>query len=572
MTKQKANQSEFDRLWGKLGHIFAVIALFSFFINALMLAPSIYMLQIYDRVLASRSTTTLMMLTGLILGMYVLMSLLEWVRSRLLVRASARLEEEVNEKVFTSAFQAILLRSGGDPRQAIGDLTNVRQFLTGNGLTAFFDVPWAPIYLVFCFLLHPWLGWFTLAGMLTLLVVTVSMEWATRKLLEDSNAMSMKSNQFAHNQLMNAEVIQAMGMLPALRQRWRKMHNRMLSLQAMASDRASIIGAFTKFVRISMQSLILGLGAYLVIADGLSPGAMIAASILMGRALAPIEQMIGTWRSFISARGAYGRLNQLLNHFAVMPEAMPLPPPRGAVRVEAVFALPPGGSEEVILKGVNFSFAAGETVVIVGPSGSGKSTLARLLVGVWGAQKGVVRLDGVDVFRWNKAELGPWIGYLPQDVELFDGTIAENIARFGKMDSAKVIESAKRAGVHDLVLRLKQGYDSPIGPGGCQLSGGQRQRIALARALYGDPALVVLDEPNANLDEAGEAALLQAIGDLKKRGKSVVLISHRTNILNVADKLLILAHGQIQAYGPRDEVLQSMQAARQSRLQAVPKT
>ena len=570
MLRKKLPNPALLKVWAKLSHIFIVVAMFSMFINALMLVPSIYMLQIYDRVLASRNLTTLWMLTIIVLGVYASSSAIEWIRSRILIRAGAKLEEEINQKVFTSAFQSVLKKIGTDPRQAISDLTNVRQFLTGNGLQIFFDAPWAPIYLAFSFFLHPILGWFTLGGMVVLLSLTIIMEWATHKPLGAANAMAIQSSKFANNQLANAEVIEAMGMLEALRLRWQTKHNQMLSLQAKASDRAGMISSVTKFVRISMQSLVLGVGAYLVIVDGLSPGAMMVASILMGRALAPIEQVIGTWRNFSSTRSAYHRLKELLNYFPDQPQAMPLQKPAGDVSVENLIATPPN-SQDIILKGVNFSFAKGEVVAVIGHSGSGKSTLARLLVGIWAPNKGVVRLDGMDVYLWDKSELGPWMGYLPQDIELFDGTIAENIARFGKLDSEKIIEAANRADIHDLILHLPKGYDTEIGPGGSSLSGGQRQRIALARALYGNPSLIVLDEPNSNLDEKGEAALTQAIINLKNEGKSVVLISHRPNIIGIADKLLILHQGTVQAYGPRDQIIQSLQEARQASIKAVPK-
>lgn len=557
-TNLKKSKNQLTEVWIKLRHVFLTLAIFSFFINALMLVPSIFMLQIYDRVLGSRNLTTLYMLVIIVLTMYMLMAAIEWVRSRILVRTGARIEEELNERIFTSAFKAVLCKKGGDTRQAINDLTNIRQFLTSTGLMAFFDTPWSLIFLAFIFILHSMLGWFALAGMLVLLALTLITEWATSKPLAKATLIGMQSSNFANNQLVNAEVIEAMGMLPSLRQRWKAQHNEMLALQAVASDRSGIISSITKFTRVSIQSLILGLGAYLVIAEGLSPGVMVVASLLVGRALAPIEQLISAWRSFISARNAYQRLNILLGEFSDENQTMPLPTPKGSLKLENVFAFPPGGTE-AILKGIDFHLPEGEVLAIVGPSGSGKSTLARLLVGVWPATRGTVRLDGSDIFNWDKIELGPWIGYLPQDVELFEGTIAENIARFGEVDSTQVITAAQRASVHDLVLKLPEGYDTDIGPAGNFLSGGQRQRIALARAMYGNPSLFVFDEPNSNLDEAGELALMRAIRHLKSEGKTVVLISHRRNIVSIADKLLVLSNGIIHAYGPREKVISAMQ-------------
>jgi PrtD family type I secretion system ABC transporter len=546
-------------LW-MLRRNFYAAGTFSFFINLLMLAPAIYMLQTYDRVLSSRNETTLWMLTLIMLVLYALMAALEWVRARLLVRAGIRMEDALNDRVFSAAFEANLRRAGRNPAQALTDLTNVRQFITGNGLFAFFDSPWAPIYLAVIFFLHPMLGWFSLTGMFILVGLTLATELATRKPLGESNGALIRANQNAENNLANAEVIEAMGMLPSLRQRWKRLHNDHLALQALASDRAGIISALTKFVRISQQSLVLGLGAYYVIRGELTPGGMIAASILMGRALAPVEQLIANWRSFVSTRGAYERLGGLLNAFPGRPQAMPLPSPQGHVSVEALVAVPPGATLPV-LKGITFAIAPGEVVVVIGPSASGKSTLARMLVGLWQPYGGKVRLDGADIFLWEKSLLGPSIGYLPQDIELFEGTVAENIARFGDPDPEKVIAAAKRAGVHDMILRFTHGYDTMIGPGGGVLSGGQRQRIALARALYGDPAFVVLDEPNSNLDDAGEAALVQAVREMKEAGKAILIVTHRVNIIGVADRLLMLGDGMTQLYGPAREVMAKLASA-----------
>ena len=538
---------------------------FSFFINMLMLVPTIYMLQLYDRVLASRNVTTLLMLTLIMLGLYLLMSLLEWVRSRLLVRAGIRMDEELKERVFTAAFEANLRKSGGNPGQALHDLTNMRQFLTGNGLFAFFDAPWTPIYLAVIFYLHPVLGWFSLVGAIILVILTLATEALTQKPLKAANTAAIKSTNFATNSLANDEVIEAMGMMPNLRKRWRRKHDEHLILQAQASDRAGIISAVTKFVRVSMQSLVLGVGAYYAIYGEITPGAMIAGSILMGRALAPVEQLIGNWKNFVSTRAAYERLGELLHRFPQRKTGMSLPAPDGEVAVEGLVAVPPG-SQVAILKGIGFAIAPGEVIGIIGPSASGKSTLARMLVGIWAPHGGKVRLDGADVYLWNKEELGPHIGYLPQDIELFEGTIAENISRFGDLDSEKVIAAAQKAGVHEMILRFPQGYDTPIGAGGGVLSGGQKQRIGLARALYGDPTLIVLDEPNSNLDDQGEAALVQAVMALKSQRKTVIIITHRTSIIGVVDRILMLREGTVQMYGPRQEVLTALnQAAQQAR-------
>lgn len=548
---------------------FLTAGVFSFFINLLYLVPSLYMLQVYDRVLASRSSTTLLMLTLIMVGLYILMAFVEYIRSRLLVRVGTALDVKLSNRVFSAAFQRNLVKVGGNPGQALGDLTNVRQFLTGNGLFAFFDAPWAPIFLAVTFVLHPLLGLFSLIGAIILFSLAYVTEIATRKPLSEANSAAMAAGNCANSNLRNAEVIQAMGMLPNIRDRWAKFQGDMLSRQCEASDRAGTISAATKFCRMTLQSGILGLGALLALDDTITPGTMIAASILMGRALAPVELAIGTWKQLISTRASYQRLEELLATFPERLPGMSLPKPQGAISVENLMAGAPGGGPP-ILKGVNLAIDIGEVVGVIGPSASGKTTLARLLMGIWPALAGKVRLDGMDVYLWDKVELGPWIGYLPQDVELFDGTIAENIARFGEIDSEQVIAAAQKAGVHEMILRLPKGYDTSIGEAGGYLSGGQRQRVALARALYGDPSLVVLDEPNSNLDDVGEAALVRAVLDLKQRGKTVILITHRTNVLAVVDKLLLMRDGTPQLFGPRDEVLRSLQQAQQQVQQANP--
>ncbi len=561
MAIQKPNPpSEVFAVVVSMRRIFLAAGAFSFFVNGLMLVPSIYMMQVYDRVLASRNETTLMMITLITLGLYVLLGFVEWVRAQLLVRAGVQLDEQLNNRVFTASFQAALKGAGGNPAQALSDLTNVRQFLTGNGLFAFFDAPWAPIYLIVITLLHPLLGLLSFVGAVLLVGLTFLTEKATLKPLTEANAVAIQANSFAGNSLRNAEVIEAMGMLPYLRERWYAKHRRSLALQQLASDRAGAISATTRFVRISLQSLILGAGALLAIEDKVSAGAMIAGSILMGRMLSPVEQAIGIWKNLAAVRSAYERLNKLLTAFPARAVGMTLPPPKGQVSVENLTVTAPN-SQAIILKGVNVAFAPGEVIGIVGPSASGKSTLARLLVGIWPAAGGKVRLDGADIYEWNKLEVGRHIGYLPQDVELFDGSVAENIARFSAIDSDTVVRAAERAGIHEMILRLPRGYDSPIGASGGFLSAGQRQRVALARAIYDNPALIVLDEPNSNLDDAGEMALMKAVVDLKARGSTIVVITHRTSILSVVDKLLLLREGTVQLFGPRAEVLAALAKA-----------
>ena len=562
MLNKFSSRSEIAAAIWALRRPFYVVGGFSFLINMLMLVPTIYMLQMYDRVLGSRNELTLIMITLITVGLFLLLAGLEWVRSRILVRVGAQFDAALNSRVFNAAFETNLRTNGANAGQALSDLTNIRQFITGNGLFAFFDAPWFPIYLIVIFILHPVLGWFSIVGAVIAILLTLVNEWATRGPLSQANQAAITSNNYATNNLRNAEVIEAMGMLDNLRARWYKRYKDLLALQSVASDRAGTINAFSRFIRITQQSLILGLGAYLVIKQQMSPGGMIAGSILMGRALAPVDMLIGSWKNLISSRGALERLEKMLNQFPAQKETMPLPAPKGNLTVESVLATAPG-SNVPILKGVSFTLNQGEVLAIIGPSAAGKSTLARLLVGVWPAATGKVRLDGADVFSWNKLELGPHIGYLPQDVELFEGTIAENIARFGEIDHEKVIEAAQLTGVHDMILHFPQGYDTPIGVSGGFLSGGQRQRIALARAVYGNPSLIVLDEPNANLDDVGEAALLRAVEALRQAGSTVVLITHRTNIISSVNKILLLREGQVAAFGPRDDVLKALaQAAR----------
>ncbi len=547
-------------------NVFYVVGAFSFAINLLLLAPAIYMLQIYDRVLISRNEFTLVMLTLIVVGLYVLEAALELVRSRVLVRASAALDMKLSPRVFDAAFESGLRGSGGNAGQAFGDLTNVRQFLTSQGLFAFFDTPWTPVYIAVIFLLNPWMGVFALVSALVLVALAFLNERMTGPMLAEASRIATTANTYAASNLRNAEAIDAMGMLGRLRRRWFARQGSFLALQARASDRAASISACGRFFRLTLQSGILGLGALLVIENQLTPGGMIAASILLGRALAPVELGIATWRGFVSARGAYARLNELLQSHPARNDTLALPRPAGSVTVENLVLGAPG-KREPILKGITFRVSQGTLVAVIGPSAAGKSTLARALVGVWGPLNGSVRLDGADVYGWNKEELGRWVGYLPQDVELLEGTIAENIERFGERDPERTVHAAKRAGVHDLLLHLPQGYDTSIGAGGTTLSGGQRQRVALARALYGDPALIVLDEPNASLDDAGDAALMAALSAMKAENRTVVVMTHRANVLNVADMILVLVGGTIQAYGPRDAILKSI-AAKKAALSA----
>ncbi|MGQ3046721.1 MAG: type I secretion system permease/ATPase [Niveispirillum sp.] len=547
-------QSPLRQALQKSARAFAFVGVFSFFINLLMLAAPIYMLQVYDRVLTARSEATLLYISLIIAAMMFVMALLEVIRSRVLVRVSGKMEHTLGSKVFDAIFSLNLRAPAANRSQSLRDLDTVRQFITSQGPFAFFDAPWAPIFIGIVCLMHPLLGLVALGGAVILFALAWATEVATKKPLSEANTHALRATAFAEASLRNSEVLAAMGMLPAIRRRWRSSQDKAMLLQAVASDNAGFISAMTKFTRMFVQSAILGMGAYLALENEITPGIMIAASIIMGRGLAPVEQAIGSWKMFISARGAYARLNELLLAFSSETETMELPPPQGNLSVERVVAVPPGGSTPTI-KGVSFGLVAGESLALVGPSAAGKSTLARLLVGVWPPHSGSVRLDGADVFAWKHESLGPHIGYLPQDVEIFDGSIKENIARFGDVDPVKVVEAAQLAGVHDMILRLPNGYDTVIGPGGIALSGGQRQRLGLARAVYGNPRFVVLDEPNSNLDSDGEAALVQGLMRLRERQVTVILISHRPSVMNHVDKILVLRDGLVEMFGPKQDVL-----------------
>lgn len=547
--------------------IFQAAAAFSLVINILMLVPAIYMLQLYDRVLASMNTSTLLMLTLVVIGLYFLMGFMEAIRSKTLIRMGNELDHRLNGRVFRATYESYLKRGNGNAQAALGDFTQVRQFSTGQGVIAFFDAPWTPIYLIILFMFHWQIGVLALVGAIFLTIMTFVNEWVTSKSLSEANRLAQRANSQAASNLRNAEVIESMGMFDRVRLRWTKMHHEMLKHQTIASERAATITAITKTTQMALQSLVLGLGAWLVIQNELTAGMMIAGSILMGRALAPIQLLIGTWKGFVATRNAYHRTVGLLEAFPEQKETLSLPPPKGELTAEAVYGAPPGIQKPFVVN-VSFQLKAGETLGIIGPSASGKSTLARLLVGVWPVLSGKVRLDGADISNWNKAELGPNIGYLPQDIELFDGSVAENIARFGELDPDKIVEAAQLAGVHELVLKLPEGYNTQIGPNAVMLSGGQRQRLALARAVYNNPRLIILDEPNSNLDDLGEQALLSALAKLKSRGTTVVLITHRTSVLSAVDTLLVMKEGQLTLFGPRDQVFASLKQAALTNAQA----
>ncbi|ENB9665933.1 type I secretion system permease/ATPase [Pseudomonas putida] len=547
---------------------FMAVGFFSLFINALMLVPTFYMLQVYGRVVTGGSLTTLAMLTLIMTILLVTMGLLEWVRSRIMVRVSTRLDVLLSHSAYEASFKVALESGGMDASaQPLRDLTGLRQFMAGNGLFAFFDAPWVPIYIAVLFMFHPWYGWASIGCAVILLLLSYVNEKSTGKLLAEANRQNIGATLDIAKNLRNADAIESMGMLDSLITRWSWRHKSVLLLQSRASDRSGVITTISKTFRLLMQSLILGLGAYLAVSHEISPGLVIAGSVLLGRALAPLDLMIGSWKSFIAARSQYARLNSILDSKKADLERMLLPAPIGHLAVENLIVGAPGSTVPVI-KGISFNAPAGTIVGIVGPSASGKSTLAKALLGVWCPQRGVVRLDGADIAAWDKSKLGIHLGYLPQDIELFEGTISDNIARFGIVDSSKVVLAARTAGVHEMILMLPKGYDTIIGDGGINLSGGQRQRIGLARALYGSPRLIVLDEPNSNLDEIGERALALSLQQVKATGALVFVIAHRASILAQFDRLLVMNAGKIGLYGPRDQVLAELALQRNAGVQA----
>ncbi|EPZ14687.1 hypothetical protein M622_17845 [Thauera terpenica 58Eu] len=536
----------------------------------LILAPTAYMFEVYERVVNSRSHTTLVMLTVILVIAYIVMEVLDWARSETMREAGQLLDQRMAPRVFQAMYESNLRRMGPPSIQPMNDFRTVRDFLHHPVLGALMESPISLVFMLILFLASPVLGWAAVAGALVQVGLAWLNERSTNPPLTEANRSAIAAQQYADGSLRNAEVIEAMGMLHHIHRRWMEKQHAFLGLQAQASDKAGAFQAGSKFVQTTMGSLLLGLGGWLILENALpgGPGMMIVASVLGGRMLAPLVQMVSQWRAVVNVRDAWRRLEQLLTQIPERPEAMSLPAPRGVLSVEHVIAGAPG-SNAPILRGIAFALQAGEVLAVVGPSASGKTTLARLLVGLWPTVSGKVRLDGADVFSWDKLELGPYLGYLPQGVELLEGTLAENIARFGEVDMDKVQAAARAVGLHEFILSLAQGYDSPVGRDGAMLSGGQRQRVALARALYDEPVFVVLDEPNSSLDEAGDAALAQAITQLKARGTTFVVMTHRTSVLAVADKMLVLREGSQQAFGPRDEVLAALnQAAAQANQQA----
>jgi len=551
---KKSPKSELRSALFKSKSAFIFIGFFSMFINLLALTSPLYMLQLYDRVVASRSEDTLLFLTLLVVVLFFTSGILSMVRSRVLVRISNKVDALLSSKVFDSIFVLANKEPGKASAAPLSDLSKIRQFMSGNGAFAFFDAPWMPIYIFILYMFHPYFGHLAIFAGLVLFSIAIMNQANTKKYLAEANQFSAKSGMYVNANIRNSEVIYAMGMGSKIKERWHKNHIDYLLAQTKASDKGAFWSNLSKTLRMLFQSLALGLGGYLSITGQMSPGMMIAGSIIMGRALAPLDVLIASWSQFLGAKEAYGKIDELLKAFPEQEKAMELPDPEGKLSLEQIYVIPPK-AQLPSLKGINMVIEKGDVVGIIGPSASGKSSLARAVLGLWPLKAGKVRLDGADISQWDRDNLGKFIGYLPQDIELFSGTVSENIGRFNEVDPKKIVEAAKLAGVHELILKLPKGYDTVIGLGGSALSGGQRQRIGLARALYDSPSIVILDEPNSNLDDIGEQALLQAIIHLRRRGATVMLITHKTSILQVTTKVALIQEGVLKMYGPTADVL-----------------
>ncbi len=535
------------------------IGFFSAVINILMLTPSVYMLQVYDRVLSSGNKMTLVMLTVMVIWLFLSIGIVEWIRNVLLIRLGAHLDIRINKRIFLSAFEGFLRQSTAHSTQSLSDLTLLRQFASGNALFAFFDAPWFPVYLLIIFLLHPWLGAMALAGAVILIILAWLNQRMTNDAMKQAGAISAAATLQANTCLRQADTIAAMGMQDAMYNKWLMQHEEFLQQQNRVSEKSASVSAMTRFIRLALQSGVLGLGALLVLNGEITPGMMIAGSILSGRVLAPVDQLIAVWKGWTQAQQAWQRLSALLEQSPPARLTMPLPSPSGNLHVENLAAKLPGLAKYP-LRDITFELQPGDVMVVTGPSGCGKSTLARLLVGALEPFAGSVRLDGADIHQYDPLTLGPCLGYLPQDVQLFEGTVAENIARFGLQDEEKIVEAALNAGIHRMILQLPAGYDTLMGPGGVILSGGQKQRLGLARALYNSPRFIVLDEPDASLDEEGKQALVAAINAQKASGSTLIVITHTTLLFPGSNKILILNNGQMTYSGSTAQLMQRIRA------------
>ncbi len=534
---------------------------FAFFITAvadlLSIAPLLYMMNVFDRVISSRSGITLVSLTLLIIALYIFWSAIEWIRSRLMVRLSLRIDWDLSADIFDASFRRYVGRKNVNVHQLLGDLTTLRQFLTGQGVLTVMDAPFAVVFIIVGALFHPYLAIFALVASLLMLVATYFTQKVTTPILKVANDANAEAARVASNSLRHAESTLALGMMGAIRQRWYNQHHRYLQNQVNASEASGLTGGFSGFLTKALPSLQMALGAYLAMQGLITGGMVMAATMLISKAVAPIQKLLANWKEIVSAKQAYDRLNALLQDDAKREMQMQLPSVMGHLQVSKATAVPPGHNQAVLAE-IDFQVLPGQAVAVVGPSAAGKTCLARLLVGVWKPARGSVRLDGVELADWNPDEYGPQIGYVPQEIEFFEGTVAENIARLGEIDPEKVVQAAKLIGMHEIILGFPKGYDTELGETGFALSGGQRQRLAIARALYGIPKYVVMDEPNANLDEVGESALVQAVSYLKSQGSAIVMTTHRPRLVSVVDHLLVLRNGRQVGFGPAEDMINAV--------------
>jgi PrtD family type I secretion system ABC transporter len=541
---------------------------FAFFItfvaDLLSIAPLLYMMNVFDRVITSRSGITLISLTLLILALYVFWSAIEWIRSRLLVRLSLRIDWDLSADIFDASFRRYVGRKNINVHQLLGDLTTMRQFLTGQGVLSIMDAPFAIIFIIIGGLFHPYLAIFSLVAVVFMVVVSYFTQKITTPILMVANDANAEASRVASNSLRQAESTLALGMMGAIRQRWYNHHHKYLQNQVNASEASGLMGGMSGFLQKALPSLQMALGAYLAMAGLITGGMVLAATMLISKSVAPIQKLITNWKEIVSAKQSYDRLNDLLQEDIKREMQMQLPSVMGSLDVSKASAVPPGHNKPVLLD-IDFKVKPGQAVAIVGPSAAGKTCLARLLVGVWKPARGSVRLDAVELSDWNPDEFGPQIGYVPQEIEFFEGTVAENIARLGEIDAEKVVQAAKLIGMHEIILSFPKGYDTELGETGFALSGGQRQRLAIARAFYGMPKYIVMDEPNANLDEVGESALVQAVGYLKTQGSAIIMTTHRPRLVSVVDSLLVLRNGQQVGFGPAEEMINAVR-----NLQVVP--
>ena len=561
MTQNKNEENILNDAFRSIKGYFLYAVLFSASVNILMLTPIIYMLQVFDRVVSSGSMSTLMMLTLVMLLLLSSAGSFEWVRSRLLVAANVRLESALRDPLSKAGFTGTLVT--GNPNgasQVMSDLLALRQFITGNGAFAVMDAPWTLFYIGVMFLFHPMFGIAAIISAVIMILLAVITQKATSEKLLEANQLTNKANISFRSNLRNAEVIHGMGMAANIRKRDNLLFDAASEEQAVASTIAGRLAAISKSFRMISQSILLGMGAYLALNGEISPGLMIGGSLLLGRALAPIDMMVGNWKGFVEVKSQFNRIRDALAAFPAENDRMNLPAPSGSLSVENIILIPPG-AQVASVKGVGFQLAAGDALGLIGPSASGKTSLARAILGVWPLRAGTIRLDGAEISQWDRNDLGPYLGYLPQDIELFDGSIADNICRFSEQDSEKIIEASKTAGIHEMILHLPEGYDTVLNSNAGALSAGQRQRVGLARAIYGQPKLVILDEPNSNLDDQGERDLLAALRRMKESGRTVIVITHRTSILSVVDKLLVMKDGAVVKFGDKDEVLKAMSTA-----------